>query len=40
MLVDEDDEDKEEVGGHPQEPDTGQEDSAHCVLLTNKTKYL
>lgn len=33
MLVDEDDEDEEEVSGHPQEADTGQEDSADCVLL-------
>ena len=36
MLVDKNDEDEEEVGGHPQDPDTGQEDGAHCVLLENK----
>ena len=33
MLVDEDDEDKEEVGGYPQEADGGQEDGADGVLL-------
>lgn len=36
MLVDKNDEDEEEVGGHSQDPDTGQENSADCVLLENK----
>ena len=33
MLVHEDNEDKQEVGGHPQEADGGQEDGADGVLL-------
>ena len=33
MLVHEDNEDKQEVGGHPQKADGGQEDSADGVLL-------
>ena len=33
MLVDEDDEDEEEISGHTQEADSGQQDRADRVLL-------
>ncbi len=36
MLVDEDDEDEEEVSGHTQEADGGQQDGADCVLLETR----
>ena len=38
MLVDEDDEDKQEVGGHPQEADGGQEHCTDGVLLKQRIK--
>ena len=38
MLVDEDDEDEEEVSGHTQEADGGQQDRADRVLLGTRKK--
>ena len=38
MLVDEDDEDKQEVGGHPQEANGGQEHGTDGVLLEHRIR--